>query len=384
MTAPKGRGLVLYLAVGAAALPGIAAVAAAQEAAGPTVGGSAYEQAYAAYSNGSPPLPSSFSYGSITDLELALGAKGEKARAEATISAQMLTGTAAAIAWSTAAAGLARPDELMLPAYSTASPSMPETVFGARVRTLYVKLDEGAFSALAGRQVVNFGKGVLWSPVDIFDELDLSGLSPDRRGSDALRLSEALGETGSLDLVGAPTFDPAFGRYALRGTGLVGGANLGFLAAREGERGSWEVGGDFKVDLGPSFYGDAVYELPDSGGGSLRAAGGADWSFDLAERKVVIAVQYYYEGTGAVADPLFPGKDNLYASLAWAAGDFFSLSANAIWQIDQEAQVTTLIFTLDAAQNADLDIYAQATTSSPPGTGAVFVVVAGAMLEVKF
>ena len=235
MTAPKGRGLVLYLVVGAAALPGIAAVAAAQEA-GPTVGGSAYEQAYAAYSNGSPPLPSSFSYGSITDLELALSAKGEKARAEATISAQMLTGTAAAIAWSTAAAGLARPDELMLPAYSAASPSMPETVFGARVRTLYVKLDEGAFSALAGRQVVNFGKGVLWSPVDIFDELDLSGLSPDRRGSDALRLSEALGETGSLDLVGAPTFDPAFGRYALRGTGLVGGANLGFLAAREGER----------------------------------------------------------------------------------------------------------------------------------------------------
>ncbi len=64
-----------------------------------------------------------------------------------------------------------------------------------------------------------------------------------------------------MDLVGAPTFDPAFGRYALRGTGLVGGANLGFLAAREGERGSWEVGGDFKVDLGPSFYGDAVYEL---------------------------------------------------------------------------------------------------------------------------
>ncbi len=175
MTAPKGRGLVLYLVVGAAALPGIAAVAAAQEA-GPTVGGSAYEQAYAAYSNGSPPLPSSFSYGSITDLELALSAKGEKARAEATISAQMLTGTAAAIAWSTAAAGLARPDELMLPAYSAASPSMPETVFGARVRTLYVKLDEGAFSALAGRQVVNFGKGVLWSPVDIFDELDLSGL----------------------------------------------------------------------------------------------------------------------------------------------------------------------------------------------------------------
>ena len=186
--------------------------------------------------------------------------------------------------------------------------------------------------------------------------------------------------------------DPAEGRYALRGAGFVpgsglfGGANLGFIAASEGPHGSaprsWIVGGDFKADLGPSLYGDAVYELPDSGGGSLRAAAGADWSFDLAERKLVLAAQYYYEGTGADADPLFPGKDNLYASLAWAAGDFFSLSANSIWQIDAKIAQATLIFAWDAAQNAAMDFNAQASSSA--GSDAALTVVAGARLEVKF
>ena len=36
-----------------------------------------------------------------------------------------------------------------------------------------------------GRQVVNYGRGTLWSPTDIFTELDLSGISPVRRGTDA-------------------------------------------------------------------------------------------------------------------------------------------------------------------------------------------------------
>jgi hypothetical protein len=355
---------------------------AAQDSGGPTIGGSTYEQAFASYLPDGTIDASDFSYGSITDLELALRAKGEHARAEATVSARLLTGSAAAAAWSSAAAGLIRPDELMLPAYAPSAPSASDTLLDARVRTLYVKLDAGPFSILAGRQIVNFGKGALWSPVDIFDELDLSGLSPDRRGSDALRLSDAIGETGSLDLVAAPTGSPASGRYALRGTGFLGGANLGLLAARDGSPagagGSWELGGDFKVDLGASLYGDAVYELPDSGSGSLRAAGGADWSFDIADRKVVVAAQYYYEGTGASADPLFPGKDNLYASVSWAAGDFFSLSSNAIWQIDEKALQATLIFTWNAAQNADLSFYAQASRSPD------FAAAAGAMLEAKF
>jgi hypothetical protein len=376
----------------AAAASGLAA----QAETGATIGGSASEQAFATYVNDGPVDAEDFSYGAVTDLELALRAKGEHARAEATISARLFTGSAAAAAWSAAAAALARPDELMLPAYSQSVSSVPDAILGARVRTLYVKLDEGPFSLTAGRQIVNFGKGALWSPVDIFDELDLSGLSPDRRGSDALRLSDAIGETGSLDLVAAPAASPASGRYALRGTAFVsgagfasgagpfGGANLGLIAARDGSAagsvGAWELGGDFKVDFGPSFYGDAIYELPDSGSGSLRAAVGADWSFDLADRKLVLAAQYYYEGTGASADPLFPGKHNIYASIAWAAGDFFSLSSNVIWRLDDGASQTTVILAWDAAQNASLDVYIQASASS----GSAFVGLFGSMLEVKF
>ena len=62
-----------------------------------------------------------------------------------------------------------------------------------------------------GRQVINYERGALWSPTDIFTALDLTGLSPVRLGSDALRASIPIGATGGFDLVAAPGTSPSSG-----------------------------------------------------------------------------------------------------------------------------------------------------------------------------
>ena len=208
------------LAVAALAVPPAAAQSAAEsttQAAPRTssntiIGGSVIEQAYASYSGSGEPAWSDLGYGSSTTLGLSLDAKGSRARASASLEAAVLDGTAAQNAWLLIQAGAVPTDELFVPA--ARPPGGPDLLAAARVRTLYVKYDADWASFTAGRQVINYERGALWSPTDIFTdtELDLTGLSPVRLGSDALRLTFPLGATGGLDLAAAPTTLPAQAR----------------------------------------------------------------------------------------------------------------------------------------------------------------------------
>lgn len=352
-----------------------AASAGAQDASSWNLGGSVVAQPYAAYDGNGSLEAADFSYGSATTLGLDLRARGERARAEASAEAAVLTGASARAAWTAAASGLARPDELLVPGAAPAAPA-PATLAAFRLRTLYLKLDFDWATLAAGRQVVNYNRGVLWSPTDLFNELDLTGLSPVRLGTDALRAAVPLGATGGFDLVAAPTTAPADGRYSARLSGLIAGIDGALTTARAGK--GWMFGADFKADIEVGIYGDVAFTLPDSGqAGALRAAAGVDWSIG----DFVMAAEYYYNGGGAEADTLFPGSHNLYASLLWNATELFSLSGTVIWDIADGSGTALLLGSLSAAQNATFQAYLKAGYES---STAQVSVQAGLNIEVKF
>ena len=143
-----------------------------------TLGGSLLIQPLVSYA-------SDVTFGSASTLGLSLRAGGGRARAEASIEAAVLTGASAQIGWAIAASPFARADELLLP--SSSPTAGPDAAIAARVRTLYAKLDLDWAAFTAGRQVLNYGRGALWTPTDIFTELDLAGISPVRRGTDAVQ-----------------------------------------------------------------------------------------------------------------------------------------------------------------------------------------------------
>jgi hypothetical protein len=322
-----------------------------------TLGGSIEARPFARYAGSGESSASDYSYGQATTVGLELAAKGSRARGAASLEAALLSGTAASDAWAVAAAaqaaGLDEAGLLLSPSYA-AGPA-PPTLLEARVRTLYLKLDWDSFSLTAGRQVVNYQRGALWSPTDPFTELDLSGISPVRRGSDALRLVLPLDATGAFDLVAAPAQDFQKGRYAARLAGLVAGIDGAALAFRDGSSGTWNLGGDFKADLVLGLNGEALYSVPGSGAGWLRAAGGADWSFG----DFIVAAEYYYNGGGIAADLNAPGAHNLYAALSWKASDFLSFSATYVDGLSAGAWLSYLGAALDAAQNASVAAYAR-------------------------
>ena len=369
------------------AAPGLVA----QESRATTLGGSVLEQAYGVYAGSGGLAASDFGYGSSTTLDLNLDAKGSRARASASFEAAVMDGAAADIAWLEEAEGQLPSDELFVP--TARPPKGPDLLMAARVRTLYAKLDEDWASFTAGRQVINYERGAVWSPTDIFTLLDLTGLSPERLGSDALRVTVPLGSTGGVDLAGVPATQPAQGIYSARLSGLVLGVDGALSAARDGAAGYSYLGADFKADLEAGFYGDFSYALPDSGAeGYLRAAGGADWSTG----DFIFEAEYYYNGGGATADALFPGAHNVYADVIWRQSEFLNLSASVIQDLSDRYGTGTLLASYSAAQGATLALFCKtiwvegsvpASTSGElvQGLGAGTVALQlGATLEISF
>ena len=379
---------ILFFALVVASFAG-SQKAGSQDAASWGLGGTLSTQPQAAYAGSGAFDIANLSYGSATTLGLDLKATGERARAEASVEAAILTGASARLAWAVALSPFGRPDELLLPA-PPAPPVIqpyPTAVVAARVRTLFVKLDFDWATLQAGRQVVNYGRGALWSPTDIFTELDLTGLSPLRRGCDAIRLTVPLGPTGGFDLVAAPTASLEDGRYAARLGGLLGNFDGALMAARDGQGKGWIIGADFKTDLVVGLSGEAAWEAPDSGGiGSLRAAGGIDWSFG----EFIVAAEYYYNGGGASSDPLFPGAHNIYGTFMWDPTELLAILCSAIVDMESSAGTATLLATLSVAQNATLRAYVQAGNGqagygvSYGLGGATWSAAAGLNIEVKF
>jgi len=348
----------------------------AQEGSGPAFGGSVRAQAYASYSGSGTAEESDFGYGSSTTFAIDFDSSGSRSRASASLEAAVLSGEAARAAWLRIAAGQVPTDEFFMP--ESRPDAGPDLLAAARIRTLYVKLNGDWYSLTAGRQVINYERGALWSPTDLFTELDLTGLSPVRLGSDAIRLTLPLGATAAADAAAAPSSSPSEGRYSARLSALLLGVDGAVTVARDGAARTTLVGADFKADLELGVYGDAVYALPDSGGpGSVRAALGADWSLG----DFIVAAEYYYNGGGRAADGLFPDTHNLYADLLWRLTEFSSLSASSILDLSGRSGQATLLSSFSAAQGTTVSLYLQGLWGASLPTLAC---QAGAIIELAF
>lgn len=324
----------------------------------------------AAWAEGSGPA---WAFGSTTSATVDLGYRGPgdavSASAGASFEASILTGAAVDAALGLAALGRLPSDALFAPGLAEAAAPASEVLAAFRVRTAWAKLDWGWASFTAGRQILNYGRGTAWSPVDIFSSLETKGLSTTRRGIDALRLKAPLGATGLFDLVAAPASRPDGGTYSLRASGLLApGLDAGALAAWSGEGGELLAGADFKLDLGAGFHGEALWIHPaDSdlagNGDSLRASAGLDWS---AGDLIFLAEYYWNGGAPAAEDPFLAGAHNFYLALSWQASDFLVLSASLTWDVTEDSGSAQLVASWNAAQAAKLSAWLRAGRAQGP------------------
>jgi opacity protein-like surface antigen len=226
----------------------------------------------------------------------------------------------------------------------------------ARLERAYVRWTTTQLVATAGRQVVNWGNAMLWSPADLFAQTSIVGLAPERAGTDAVRLAMPIGALGGIEAVAVPTARLAGGRYGGRLYGYALDSDCGLEAAWDGAAGATTIAANIKTNLVVGLWAEAAVTIPDysAESSSFRTTIGADWSFGS---NLVIAAEYRYDQRPD-ANGGFAGTHCLYATATQKAGDFAVLALSLIADIGNAIVAPTVSAVLDIAQDASLTTWA--------------------------
>ncbi|HQO65832.1 MAG TPA: hypothetical protein PLI66_03785, partial [Spirochaetales bacterium] len=330
----------------------------------PSWSGEASFAAAGAWSEGSGEADDELRYGSDASLRLSLDARRPGLRASVSGRVDALTGSAAA-------AVLAAGDRFGAIALGTGDAAVALTLDRA-----YLRWAPGPVVATLGRQVVNWGSALLWSPADLFAETAVVGLEPERSGIDAIRLAAPLGALGGLEAVAVPSASPTDGRYGARLYGYTLGSDLGLQAAWDGGDGTLTAAISLKTDLVVGLWFEAAYTAPASAflepaEAGFEATVGLDWS--LGGRLVLSAEYRYREGgaaseaeslTALAAGESYPGGHYAYATVNLSAGDFASIGAYAIADLGNAIASVTAYAVVDIAQDASLTAWASYASGS--------------------
>ncbi len=248
----------------------------------------------------------------------------------------------------------------------TASTPNGSTAMTVEIRKLYLAVFTQLADVSLGRQIINFGVGTLFSPIDAFTVPLLSDLNYVRTGSDVVRLDAQLNDVSGLEAVSTVAgsqqgLSSAFKAYTnlldfdIAGVGLYRGSRNEALA-----------GAYFKGDLELGVYGEAVQHFLFSSEQSwFEGMLGADYSI---EKTWFFTLEYYYNGNPASpgslafqdlvnAPALFLNQHYLYLMSRWQPTELLGISASIIWDISAQIVLPTLQLSYSVAQNANLVVY---------------------------
>jgi hypothetical protein len=258
------------------------------------------------------------------------------------------------------------------------------------LRTFYLSFYLPFADVQIGRQIVNFGKGMVFSPVDVFTEVELTDLALRRRGSDVAVLRMPLGALSGVDMVGELPSRDNSQTSAVRVFGNLFDFDLalvGIYKYRERLDNELVVGAGFKGDAGVGLYGEvAGHVIGDIEEAFVEAMLGADYSIG---NRWYFAAEYLYGGAEVGAGARW-GSHNVYAVVRYGINDLMNVSASAIHSRFGEGRsstIATLRYYYNILQNVDATVYVRGFHGGPAASAAAVSVPDlqyGLRFEVKF
>jgi hypothetical protein len=234
------------------------------------------------------------------------------------------------------------------------------------LRKLYLSLYLPWADVSIGRQIINFGKGMLFSPIDVFTTINIFELNFRRRGSDALRIQIPFGETAGADLI---TEIPGIGSNnssAIKFFANLFDFDFSAIGIYREKKEEYIAGATFKGDLVVGLYGELVEHFMGTFNDRFfEAMAGIDYSI---KNRVFLLMEYYYnqreiEGTQmglhllqSVERPFFK-KHYLLFSTQYRFNELMNISAGIIQNITDNASILTLQYYYNILQNANSIFY---------------------------
>jgi hypothetical protein len=269
------------------------------------------------------------------------------------------------------------------------------------LKKLYLSVYTQYADLSAGRMVINYGRGTVLSPVDLFSVVDTADLALGRTGTDAVRVLLPFGDFSGLDLVatlGNAGWDgTAGGRFYGNAAGLDFGLS-GFGDGLYDGEGDLVAALDLKGDLELGISFEAVARLPFSA-----------WSPDSSEAvySVMLGADYSFGGEwfldaeylgnlragSAYAAGLFRSGHNLFVSVSWKPDELTALDFRYIGVPADGALQSALSLSRNIAAGANLTAYAVYRSgdveglylgSVPPSAAEATSVSFGARLSVAY
>lgn len=165
-----------------------------------------------------------------------------------------------------------------------------ETLLVADVRKFSVMVKPFWGDVIIGRQLVRWGEGVIFSPMDFFAKLDVMDVSLSRLGVDALRVKIPVGQLGFVESIGMMHSSWTNSTAGIRlGSEIASWYATGACFYRRKEK-EWIGGISLKGDLGLTWYGELVYHHATNDKASFwQGMIGTDYSFG---KKWVFRAEY--------------------------------------------------------------------------------------------
>ena len=234
------------------------------------------------------------------------------------------------------------------------------------LRKLYLSIYTSLLDLSVGRQIINYGVGALFSPIDAFSAPTLTDLNYQRSGSDVVRVDLPFGDVSGLDAVSTVSDSVSGLTSALKLYTNVADYDLAAVGIYRGSNRDVVTGADFKGDLLLGIHGEAVEHFPiDQGAPWFEGMFGADYSFSDT---LFLSAEYYYNGNPAApgslsaaavaaAGRIFLNQHYLYTDARYVINEIMSADLSAILDLSAGSLLATAQYTCNVVQNGDLLAY---------------------------
>jgi hypothetical protein len=279
---------------------------------------------------------------------------------------------------------------------STSSPLIPQvsSVILTDVRKLYASLFLKYADISIGRQIISFGEGMVFSPIDVFSSVNVLDLSFRRSGSDVARIRVPFNDLSGVDAITKLTAKSSDAAAAVKAYTHIAGFDCAGVGMYQGADNEAITGITFKGDLVAGVYGELVEHWKQAGQQAFTGMLGADYSI---ENTWVFTGEYLYNekpetGDTAPAPSLVQTAVSLlhhhygFLMARYKVNDLMNFSASIIADVSGKSGVGVLQYYYNILQNANVIVYSQYYRSSAEGLLSLTIdeVTYGFRVEVAF
>lgn len=251
----------------------------------------------------------------------------------------------------------------------------PSAALVLDIRKLYGALYLPYADVSAGRQIISFGEGVVFSPIDVFSSVNILDLSLRRRGSDVARVRVPITDLSGLDAIVKVSSRADGVAGAVKAYGHAGSFDIAGVGIYQGGTREYITGLEFKGDLVAGVYGELVEHWQYGGNRSFIGMLGSDYS--IGDDWYFTAEYLYNERPQAPSGPAQFSVLQTNVTLShnhygfgmarYKINDLMNISASAIADITSKSGIYTGQYSYNALQNATVIAYVQGYPASTTG-----------------